>query len=534
MSLLVIKIETPDDILPTVASLHSALISKGVGTQDRLRLLAAAIDAAVSAAEQPENDKDASLVLETAEDSAETLQLLFVASRNALPTRLGTVRSGPAPLDAKDRGFHQISLARELADSLRAAQELANKQGLIATLDAELEETNRGVMALYGELDDRAEKLRRADELKSRFLSYASHELRTPLNGIAGLVRLLMSGGAQRSQEEVKQLSFIQRAAEELREIVNDLLDLAKVEAGKITVQPTEFSLEFVFGALRGMFRPLLATDDVVLVFADTSAVPAIYSDEAKVAQILRNLISNALKFTEKGEVKVWAELDGATVRISVSDTGLGIPANQLAHIFDEFSQIENPLQRRSKGTGLGLPLCRKLAEILCGEIRVTSELGAGSTFTLVLPLKLPKGSEAALTESPTRQSRSRAKILVVDDVEIDRYLLTQLISTAGSFEVLHSEDGAQGLEAARRELPDLIFLDLNLPRMDGFAVLDQLNADVVTRSIPVYAVTAEKLTEDQAARLRSMTHGILFKEDFSRTNRMHINLAAAEKVSVF
>ena len=218
---------------------------------------------------------------------------------------------------------------------LADAEQARASQSLIDTLQAELAETNQGVLALYAELDDRAEKLRRADELKSRFLSYASHELRTPLNGIIGLVRLLQGGKTAREGEEGKQLNFIRQAAEEMREMVNDLLDLAKVEAGKVTIEASEFGLDFVFGALRGIFRPLLATDDVVLIFDDTSAVPSIYSDEGKVSQILRNFISNALKFTEHGQVRVWAELQGQIVRISVRDTGIGIAPEHMARILE-------------------------------------------------------------------------------------------------------------------------------------------------------------------------------------------------------
>jgi signal transduction histidine kinase len=154
-------------------------------------------------------------------------------------------------------------------------------------------------------------RLKRADELKSRFLSYASHELRTPLNGIIGLTRLLLTRRPQ--GEELRQINYIQQAAQEMRAMLDDLLDLAKVEAGKITVHPSEVGLELVFGALRGIFRPLSTSDTVELHFENTSAVPAIYTDEGKVIQILQNFISNALKFTEHGEVRVWAELDLGT-----------------------------------------------------------------------------------------------------------------------------------------------------------------------------------------------------------------------------
>ena len=179
-------------------------------------------------------------------------------------------------------------------------------------LNRELEDTNRGVVALYAELDERADHLRRADELKSRFLSNMSHEFRTPLNSILALSRLLLArSDGELTPEQEKQVHFIRKAAENLTELVNDLLDLAKVEAGKTVVTPVEFAVADLFGALRGMLRPLLVGDAVALVFEDAAGHAAeLYTDEGKVSQILRNFISNAIKFTERGEVRVWARAD--------------------------------------------------------------------------------------------------------------------------------------------------------------------------------------------------------------------------------
>jgi signal transduction histidine kinase len=412
-----------------------------------------------------------------------------------------------------------------------SAETIERNRELVSSLEAELEETNRGVMALYAELDDRADKLRKADDLKSRFLSYASHELRTPLNGIVGLVRLLRSSSSVRSDDDVKQLSFIQRAAEEMREMVNDLLDLAKVEAGKVEVKPSEFDLDFVFGALRGIFRPLLHSEAVTLVFEDTSAVPAIYSDEAKVSQILRNLLSNAVKFTERGTVRVWARAQDAYVQIFVSDTGIGIPKDQLSRIFDEYSQVDNPLQRKVRGTGLGLPLCRRLAELLGGNLVVESEPGKGSVFILTLPLaysfRLNDGAPVGIP-SPIPQ-RTRKTLLLIDDVELDRYLLSRLITAAGDFDLIQAEDGPSGLDAARRERPDLIFLDLNLPGLDGFEVAKALEEDPLTSRIPVFVVTAQHLSGAQLDSLRKVTKDVFSKDHLSQAERVQIDLGGGE-----
>ena len=263
------------------------------------------------------------------------------------------------------------------------------RQEELVRLNRELEDTNRGVVALYAELDERADHLRRADEIKTRFLSNMTHEFRTPVNSILALhepARRAARGAVPTSKDE---LFFIRKSAQQLSDLVDDLLDLAKVEAGKIDVRPATFEIGALFGALRGMLRPLLVNQSLALVFDEPEGIPPIYSDESKLSQILRNFISNALKYTERGEVRVSAQLHAGRdeVEFTVADTGIGIPEKDISRIFDEFVQIENPLQRRVKGTGLGLPLSKRLAELLGGRIAVDSTLGIGSTFSLTVPL---------------------------------------------------------------------------------------------------------------------------------------------------
>ena len=271
----------------------------------------------------------------------------------------------------------------------RALTELRERQEELIRLNEELEDTNRGVIALYAELDEKANHLRHADEMKSRFLSNMSHEFRTPLNSIRALSQMLLERyDGPLTEEQAKQVTFIHQSAEALLELVNDLLDLAKIEAGKIEVRPAEFKIEHVFSALRGMLRPLRVSDTVNLVFEDPEDSAPLYTDESKVSQILRNLISNALKFTERGEVRVRARRapESDAVIFSVADTGIGIAAENQARIFEEFIQVENPLQRGTKGTGLGLPLCHRLTTLLGGNIAVSSTPGVGSTFSVTLP----------------------------------------------------------------------------------------------------------------------------------------------------
>src|SRR5262245_20559952 len=249
-------------------------------------------------------------------------------------------------------------LHRQNRELLLSLQDLRRQREELAHLNQELQDTNRGVVALYAELDERAEHLRRADELKTRFLSNMSHEFRTPLNSILALSRFLLDGtDGKLSDEQTKQVGFIRKSAENLSELVNDLLDLAKVEAGKTVVRPSEFSVQSLFGALRGMLRPLLAGDAVALSFEEAADIPALETDEGKVSQILRNFISNALKFTERGEVRVTATYlpEPDRVTVSVSDTGIGIAPQDHEAIFQEFAQVENQLQQNYESSGLGL-----------------------------------------------------------------------------------------------------------------------------------------------------------------------------------
>ncbi|MGY3232517.1 signal transduction histidine kinase [Luteibacter sp. HA06] len=274
-------------------------------------------------------------------------------------------------------------------DSLRAQND---------ALRAELDETNQGVLALYAELDNQAEQLRQASELKSRFLSYMSHEFRTPLGSILSMTRLLddeLDGPL--TTEQHKQLAFVSTAARDLSDMVDDLLDLAKIEAGRITISPAWFELMDLFTALRGMFRPIVDGTEADLIFEAPDGMPKLYTDDKKLAQILRNFISNALKFTPRGEVRVTAQMDGPDhVRFAVTDTGIGIPEELQSVLFEDFAQIDSPLQKRLRGTGLGLSLCRQFAHLLGGEVGLESTAGVGSVFHVVLPLKVTEGAADA------------------------------------------------------------------------------------------------------------------------------------------
>ncbi len=426
---------------------------------------------------------------------------------STLTSRLAQQRPGSAFEEVRQQN---AELLRVLEDVRARETELDRRQSELGRLNLELEETNRGVVALYAELDEKATALRRADELKSRFLSHVSHEFRTPLNSILALANLLITrADGDLTSEQERQVGYIKRSAQDLVEMVNDLLDLSRVEAGKTEIRRTRFELSQLFGVVRGIMRPLATNDAVTLVVEDAPPGLAIESDEAKVAQILRNLISNALKFTEHGHVRVYGRISASCdqVQICVTDTGIGISASDRDRIFQEFAQVDNPLQRRVKGTGLGLPLSRKLANLLGGDLAVVSSPGEGSTFTLTLPLDAGSSADAL---DKMEMAHSDA-ILIIDDEETARYITRQLFRGTRR-PVLEASGGFEGAERARFERPALIVLDVVMPDRSGFDVLDDLKADPATRDIPVVIQTSRKLNSQEQVRLGGRQLGVLSK----------------------
>jgi signal transduction histidine kinase/DNA-binding response OmpR family regulator len=391
-------------------------------------------------------------------------------------------------------GPHE-ELQQQNQELLRALSELRERQDELLHLNRELEDTNRGVVALYAELDEKADHLRRADEMKSKFLSNMSHEFRTPLNSIRALSRILLDrSDGDLSGEQEKQVRFIAKAADDLSELVNDLLDLAKIEAGKTEVRPVEFAVGNLFSALRGMLRPLLVSDDVKLVFEEPPASLVMYNDEGKVSQILRNFISNAIKFTERGEVRVTATADGDGRRVvlSVTDTGIGIREDDQARIFEEFTQVANPLQGRVKGTGLGLPLCRRLARLMSGEVSVRSEFGVGSTFSAALPTYFDDRASTAsfvLASSELEVDPARVPVLIVEDEPETQFIYEKLLKNT-RYQPLAARSLREARELMSRVEPRAVILDVLLRGEDTWRWLTELKNDPAYARVPVLMAT--------------------------------------------
>lgn len=288
----------------------------------------------------------------------------------ALLTALEELRTRRAETDELNRRLEESS--RELA-------------ALYDELSAELERTNRGVVALYAEIDDKNFQLAAASEAKSRFLRSISHELRTPANSILGLTGLLLDPRQvdRLSVEHTEQVEFIRASANDLLRLVGELLDLAKAESGRLEAVLEEVSLAETFAALRGVIEPLLRPG-VELEIDDGSL--SLVTDAVLLGHVLRNLLSNAAKFTTEGTILLRARADGDHVVLEVRDSGVGIPPEHLPRIFEEFYQVPTPLQAHVKGTGLGLPFAQVVAGELGGRIEVESSLGTGSCFRLRLP----------------------------------------------------------------------------------------------------------------------------------------------------
>ncbi len=419
-----------------------------------------------------------------------------VVLEKTLPPRGSVVTSerllqiGEAVRHRRPQGLVE-EMQQQNQELLRALEELQRKQLELAQLNRELEDTNRGVVALYAELDERADHLRRADDLKSRFVSNMTHEFRTPVNSIIGLCNLLLDDRREEGRDPEPELGYIMRAADQLSDLVNDLLDLAKVEAGKTVVRATDFEIQQLFGALRGMLRPLLLSQSVSLVFEEAGALPPLHTDEAKVSQILRNLISNALKFTERGEVRVsvWMDERAGTFTFTVADSGIGIAPEDQEKIFEEFSQLEHRLQRGVRGTGLGLPLARRLAELLGGTLTLTSEPAVGSTFAVTLPARyVPRGKVAASvvwTHEP-----GKLPLLVIEDAPDAQYFYEKTLKNS-PFQIYPAGSVEEAIAALETMRPAAIVLDLVLGASAEWDLLIRLKRDDRTRAIPVLIVSA-------------------------------------------
>ncbi|MFK3772254.1 response regulator [Pseudomonas sp. NPDC089406] len=427
----------------------------------------------------------------------------------------------------------------ELEEQSRVLKE---SQAYLETQQAELEQTNEQLAERTDALDRknselnnaqvelqaRADDLQRSSKYKSEFLANMSHELRTPLNSSLILAKLLAENGeGNLSAEQVKFAESIYSAGNDLLNLINDILDIAKVEAGKLEVRPETTPLERLVAGLQGMFLPLAQDKGLNFAVQLEHPLPAtLYTDRQRLEQILKNLLSNAIKFTERGQVSLHISHQvGHGIVFAVRDTGIGIAADQHQAVFGAFHQVDGTSNRRYGGTGLGLSISRDLAHLLGGQINVDSSPGQGSVFSLILPERYEASGEASEVLSlrpavdslppapkvaaPARHERpapaftddrelapfSNRCILVIEDEPNFARILFDLAHELG-YSCLVAQAADEGFELAAQYLPDAILLDMRLPDHSGLTVLQRLKEQAGTRHIPVHIISVEDRVE--------------------------------------
>ena len=364
------------------------------------------------------------------------------------------------------------------------------------------------IQKLAEELDAKNKEIQEANRLKSEFLANMSHELRTPMNSIMGFTnRVLKKAGHLLPERQYKNLEAVSRNAHNLLTLINDILDISKIEAGKMEVYPEKFSIVEVVGETVDAIMPL-ATDKNIDIIKDIENITA-FTDKSKIKQIITNLLGNACKFTNEGEIRVLArDLRNGFVQIIVKDTGIGIKEKDLENIFCEFRQVDGSSTRKEGGTGLGLAITKKFSEMLGGTIEVESEFGVGSSFILTIPTKYytagQQDKESKQSEEAEEKRVEKAEVevvevdkvdedkltvLCIDDEEDVRELLHQYLSDE-KYNIVRARDGPEGIKKAKSLNPFLITLDIMMPDMSGWEVISHLKQDPETVNIPVIIIS--------------------------------------------
>ena len=427
---------------------------------------------------------------------------------------------------ANSRTEELLIQSRRLTEELQERSgELQGRQEELRTTNTELELKNQEIEEAGRALAERAEQLAVSSRYKSEFMANMSHELRTPLNSLLILARLLADNpSGNLTTDQVKYASVIHGAGSDLLQLIDDILDLTKVEAGKMDYTPEEVPVASLVEYVEAVFRPLTADKDLSFGVTVDSKLPSVlHTDERRLQQILRNLLSNAVKFTASGEVRldVVAAEPGrfanpvlrrapAVVAFRVTDTGIGIPAEALKIIFEAFQQADGTTSRRYGGTGLGLSISREIAHLLGGEIGVDSKVGRGSVFTLYLPVRVAGAARTVVTPSPVPEAideRYEAdddgaltgrRILVVDDDVRNVFALASALELHG-MEVSYADNGQRALEALDSDgAVDAVLMDLMMPGMDGNEALAAIRAKPEHAGLPIIAVTAKAMPEDR------------------------------------
>lgn len=419
------------------------------------------------------------------------------------------LRASKAELEAANKqlaaSLEEIKRTRAVsARSLASYQQRALQMEIIRQQNEDLDRLAQELAVAKRNEEERAREAEAAARLKSEFLANFSHEIRTPLNGIIGYCDLLMrEEGSRLTAHGRRDLNVVKTNAKTLLALINDILDLSKIEAGRVEVVTEAVDVRELADECMATVKEYLKGKDVALTTNIDVAAGILRTDALKLRQIMLNLLSNAAKFTETGEVALSVVPSGDEVVMTVEDTGVGIPADQLPFIFEKFRQVDGSTTRKVGGTGLGLAIVRELSRVLGGNVTVSSTLGRGTTFTVRLPniLEAPADGQSSVERAvPVAEvahhlntvAQPGSTVLVVDDDPLIQQLVTGQLAPAG-FKVVVAEDGIAALKRARELKPQAILLDIHLPKLDGWSVLSQLKSEPGLAGIPVILISVEE-----------------------------------------
>lgn len=432
---------------------------------------------------------------------SETVAILSLASINSFSKNslrlLGTILS---TLSARMDGILSYRKVIDFSQQLESQTEELQEQA------EELQQTSDELQEQNVELELQQKEVKNANRLKSEFLSNMSHELRTPLNSILALTHVLADQTSDKlNKEELGYLEIVNRNGKLLLTLINDILDLSKIEAGQMDINPSTFSLVESVNEIADQLKPMAVDNGNVLKINFAKDMPNITTDELLVNRIIQNIASNAVKFTENGTVSITGKSSKTQISIIIKDTGIGIPAESLDNIFDEFRQLDGSTTRRFEGTGLGLAIAKRSAVLLGGDVKVESKENEGSIFTIILPIDIPKVDinvfERNIITPLHLGKKDEYRLLIVEDQEAIRMQLATLLKQKGiKFDI--AIDGSEAIEYCKKTIPDGIILDLMMPDIDGFQVLESIRTRPETKKIPVLILTAKDLNKRDLNRL--------------------------------
>ncbi len=440
------------------------------------------------------------------------------------PQALELIERNMIAMTARIEGILAYRKLMDLTQVLeKQNRELDAQKSELSAQTAELTQQN-------AELEMQKKQLDEASRMKTNFLSNMSHELRTPLNSVIALSGVLSRRVKDMiPEEEYRYLEIIERNGKNLLALINDVLDISRIEAGREELEASQFSVEALLADTVPLLQPLAAQKGITLQYQCLTPGLAMYSDLDKCRHILQNLIGNAIKFTEKGSVNITAQTSGDSIELKVADTGIGISPENLPYIFDEFRQADSGTARRYGGTGLGLTIVKKYAGLMGGSVRVKSAPHEGSEFTVLLPIRLKNAKEAPRlihlepAPAPAAQAVKPAPgaaekvILLVEDNESAIIQISDLVEEMGH-SVLVAHDANEALSFIDKVIPDAMILDLMMPGIDGFELLTIMRNAEATAHIPVLILTAKHITrEDLHVLKRNNIHQLIQKGDVDR-----------------